>query len=318
NNENMTFTKVSAAENEISDFIRGWGFEVSTGNRKILEGKEIDIYVPELKIGFEYDGLLYHCEEFGKNRMYHLSKTKKAYEKSVTLYHIFEDEYLWKKDLLFANIRQLLGKEEGKMINCNECEIKEVNFGDAKKFLNEFHLEGCPHNGSLFLGAFYDNVLVAVMTFYEDKHLNWKVSRFATNHNYISNDIERCLFNHFTNNYGYKQVDGFADRRWTPFDGSTIFNSIGFDFVKYEEPNYWIFVNKLHEMKRHHRMEFRKKTLMEMYGYPESMTTDEMLINSKMKKIWDCGLIRYVYRNPDVVQSADKTEDNEKSIENEK
>ena len=46
-------------------FIKSLGYNPSP-NRKILNGKEIDIYIPELKIGVEYNGCLFHTEEYGK------------------------------------------------------------------------------------------------------------------------------------------------------------------------------------------------------------------------------------------------------------
>ena len=278
-NMNTTFIKSSAPESDIADFIRSLGFEVVLGNRKILEGKEIDIYLPEVKIGFEYDGLIYHSEDYGKPKTYHLQKTEKAKEKGVTLYHIFEDEYKWQKDKLFTKIKHVLGKDDGIKINARECEVRDITHSEAKDFLNAHHLLNFGTNDSVSLGAFHENVLVAVMTFWKEKPKKWKLTRFATHGDYLCRGIGGKLFKYFITNYQYFRVETFADRRWTPFDGSTFYNSIGFEFVKYETPNYWLFCKKFRDMKRHHRLEFKKNALMEMCGYPDTMTTDEMLYN---------------------------------------
>ena len=46
-------------------------------NRNILgNGREIDIYIPDLKFGIEYNGLIWHSEENGKVKGYHLEKTE--------------------------------------------------------------------------------------------------------------------------------------------------------------------------------------------------------------------------------------------------
>ena len=37
-------------------------------NREKIDNQEIDIYLPEYKIGFEYDGLYYHENERSKKR----------------------------------------------------------------------------------------------------------------------------------------------------------------------------------------------------------------------------------------------------------
>ena len=63
-NMNMPVHRDSKAEKEISEFIKSNGIECRR-DRKILEGKEIDVYVPSVNIGFEYNGNLWHSEWFG-------------------------------------------------------------------------------------------------------------------------------------------------------------------------------------------------------------------------------------------------------------
>ena len=45
-------------------------------DRIILDGKELDIYLPELKLTFEFNDLKYHSEHY-KEKYYHLNKTEK-------------------------------------------------------------------------------------------------------------------------------------------------------------------------------------------------------------------------------------------------
>jgi hypothetical protein len=62
-------------ENNIINFIKNIGFKCKS-NRSVLNGKEIDIYINDLNIGFEYDGVLWHTENFGKkDKFYHVNKT---------------------------------------------------------------------------------------------------------------------------------------------------------------------------------------------------------------------------------------------------
>jgi predicted transcriptional regulator len=74
-NMNSVFHKTSKAEDEISDFIKSLGFEVEQSTRRILEGKEMDIYIPSIKTGFEFNGLYFHTENYGKTQFYHQRKT---------------------------------------------------------------------------------------------------------------------------------------------------------------------------------------------------------------------------------------------------
>ena len=77
NNENMTPVWSSSGELELKEFISSLGVLTDKAkNRKLLNGKEIDIIIPEHKLCIEYNGLYYHTESMGKTQSYHLSKTK--------------------------------------------------------------------------------------------------------------------------------------------------------------------------------------------------------------------------------------------------
>jgi hypothetical protein len=67
-------------ENELYDFISNLLGEdkIIRNDRKILNGKEIDILIPELNLGFEYNGLRWHSEKFGKDKRYHISKLEEC------------------------------------------------------------------------------------------------------------------------------------------------------------------------------------------------------------------------------------------------
>ncbi len=62
------------------------------GDRQILEGKEIDILIPELSLGFEFNGTYWHSDKF-KPRGYHQNKTELAASKGICLIHISEKRW---------------------------------------------------------------------------------------------------------------------------------------------------------------------------------------------------------------------------------
>ena len=64
---------ISKNEKEIFDFIKKFDFKISATNRYLLnDGYEIDLYLPEKQIGFEYNGLYWHDENHRKDD-YHFS-----------------------------------------------------------------------------------------------------------------------------------------------------------------------------------------------------------------------------------------------------
>lgn len=68
--------------------------KIIPNDRTILEGKEIDILLPDLNIGFEYDGIYWHKDR----KQYDKEKDDLAQYKGIILYHINEERN--KKDKL--------------------------------------------------------------------------------------------------------------------------------------------------------------------------------------------------------------------------
>jgi len=83
--------QISGKEIQLLDFIKTLYYgEIIQSERKILDGKEIDIYLPELKLGFEFNGSYWHSL---KKPGYHFFKSRKALEKNIRLYHIWENDW---------------------------------------------------------------------------------------------------------------------------------------------------------------------------------------------------------------------------------
>ena len=66
-------------EVELGDFIASIVGEenIIRNDRTVLEGNELDVYVPFKNIAFEFDGLFWHSEVKKPNKRYHLNKTAK-------------------------------------------------------------------------------------------------------------------------------------------------------------------------------------------------------------------------------------------------
>lgn len=84
----------SKAEIELANFISKL-YKISRNNRKVIHPKEIDIFIPSLNFGIEYNGTYWHSEEM-RPKGHRGEKTKKALNKGVVLIHIEEKD--WKKD----------------------------------------------------------------------------------------------------------------------------------------------------------------------------------------------------------------------------
>jgi len=299
---NLTVSKnrfISRYEMEIQNFLKEKGVEFDA-NRQILVGKEIDILVQALRIGIEFDGLKHHTEYFGKkNRMYHLSKTLKCNEKGYGLIHIFEDEFVNHKDVVFSKLAHILHLNENLPKICGrKIEIKEIYKNDAMLFLNQYHIQGFT-SSTIYLGGFYNGQLVAVMTFKHGnaKNPNWDLTRFATDFHYRYQGVASKMFTYFVKKYNPQRIVSFADRRWTINKNYNLYTILGFDLESENAPDYRYYNEKIDRYKRFHKMSLNKKILHNKYGFPLEMTEREMTRELGFDRIWDCGLFKYVWVN---------------------
>lgn len=296
-NMEMKITKHSKAELEIMDFIKKYNLSYKT-DRKILKGKEIDIFIKEKNVGIEYNGNIFHSEwRGGKNKFYHISKTEECKKNGISLIQIFEDEFCDKKEIVFNKLSHILNLDVNKeKIYARKCNVKKIYTYEGNNFLEKYHIQGgtC---ASVYYGAYYQDNLIAVMTFKTENNGKWELTRFASDYNYICCGVGGKLFKYFIREYNPNSVKSFADRRWTVDEENNLYIQLGFKFDGYIPPDYKYYNVNVNKYKRFHKFGFRKKTLLKKYPdklNPE-MTETEMVKELGYDRIWDCGLIKYVW-----------------------
>lgn len=284
----------SIGEMDIYDFIvRKLNHEkILLRDRNILEGKEIDIFIPSKNIGFEYNGLYWHSEANGKNKWYHFNKTKECEKKDIKLFQIFEDEYINKKNILFEKIRHLLKIEKiCPKIMGRKVKIKEININRAKEFLDENNIEGYT-NSTVRLGAYYQGILIGVMCLTKTGHNNeWILTRFATDIKYICQGVIGKLLSHFIKIYNPCKIISFANKRWVN-NNDNIYLKLGFKLIKELNPNY-DYIEKNNSKKRINKTILKNKSLHNNYNLPIEMSEKNVAKFLELIKIWNCGYLKY-------------------------
>lgn len=290
--ENITNNFSSKGQLEVVDYIRELGFEVKVNDKKTLKGVEIDVFISELNIGFEYNGLYWHSEKMGKHKQYHLDKQKLGLNNGVKIYHIFSDEWLNKKDIVKNKIKHILGKSENPIYG-RKCIIKEITTKEKDEFLINNHIQGID-KGSIKLGGFYNDELVGVMTFSHPRistggkkeEDTYEIVRFSSK-NVIG--LGSKLLKYFIKNYNPKTIISYADKRWSFNTEKSIYNKMGFTFVGDTVPNFW-YVK--HDDKRFHRYTYRKDVLVKK-GFDKNKSGDLIMKELGYLKVWDCGNLKF-------------------------
>ena len=83
--------------------------KIITNSRKIISPLELDIYLPDLNLAIEYNGIYFHSTLAGTSKEYHLKKSLLCREKYIRLIHIYEFENLNEQIELLKNL--ILGKD---------------------------------------------------------------------------------------------------------------------------------------------------------------------------------------------------------------
>lgn len=260
-------------EDEIKDCFED--IEIEQRNRKILGGKEIDIYIPTHKLGIEFNGLYWHSEENGKDENYHLNKLNECNKKNIELIQIFEDEWVNKRRMCEVLLKNALELNIGTSICQTVCEIRtNTNKTEVEKFLNENDIIPVKKY-DIAITAHYKNSIMGIITLSKKSNEEWLINNFATNIDYNCNGIEQLLFEYFITNYESKKVTFFADRRWTINIDNNTYTSLGFKIDSFTPPSFTYY--KLHSSKM------------------ERIEQHKIVDNSEYTKIWDCGKVKYIY-----------------------
>lgn len=289
----------SNAETCLGDYITSLlpSTQVYKNDRNLLHGKEIDILIPDLKIGIEYNGLYWHNAD-RKGKTAHLEKLEACKTLGYKLIQIFEDEYCSNQVIVEHKLLHLLGLDKSlPKVYGRKCHIKLINKEIAKEFLQQYHIQGYVPS-TFYYGAYFNDTLVAVMSFKQNtkQGKDWELTRFASDYNYLCCGIGGKLFKHFIKEHNPDLIKSFADRRWTVDEENNIYCQLGFKFDGYTLPDYKYMISSA--AKRYHKFGFRKKILLSKY--PDKLTADmterEMCDKINAYRIYDCGLIRYIWK----------------------
>ena len=282
-------TNESVSEVELRDFISQYIY-VESHNRKIIKPYEIDILIPERKIAIEFNGLYWHSEINGKHKNYHLNKQKLAKEKGYDLIHVFENEWINKKDIVSSILLSRLNIYN-EVIYARKTVIKPVSIKERREFLNANHLQG-DIGSSLQYGLYYNGILVSVVTFGKprfNKRYNWELLRSASKKNTKVIGGFSKLLKYFLNNYNGNIIT-YSDKRY--FNGN-VYENNGFEYLKTSKPNYFYF--KKNNLNLESRNKYQKHKLKNIFeNYDDNLTEYENMLYNNYNRIWDCGNKVYI------------------------
>jgi hypothetical protein len=276
----------SKYEKELLKFIEeNYNGTILQNTKEILNNLELDIYLPELKLAFEFNGLYWHSELY-REKNYHLNKTKRCLNKEIQLIHVYEDDWLYKNEIVKSRVLNLLGKTERK-IYARKCTINEVDNKTIKTFLEENHIQGYVSSDKN-IGLFIENELVSLMTFGKGRfhNKNTELLRFCNKLNTNVVGGASKIFKYYVSNYK-NNIISYADRSWS---NGNLYRQLGFNFVKETPVNFSYISNGI----RLNRFKYRKSELIKQ-GYDKNRTEHDIMQEKGLYRIYDSGNLKYEY-----------------------
>jgi hypothetical protein len=280
------FNYDSNLQTEIADFVESVSTSlVARDNRTEIWPQELDVYVPDLHVAFEVDGMYWHSTEY-KSPSYHLDKTLLCEERGVTLYHIFECEWLSKRPIVESRIKSILGVYDRRLY-ARQLDVRVVPRDEDKAFFAENHLQG-PARSSVTYGLYDGDELVMAMSFGRprfSKKYNWEVIRLASKlGTQVVGGAARLLAAFEREHAGEGKLVSYADLRWSR---GRVYESLGFERVGTSRPDYWYFQDADLMI---HRSAYQKHKLPDLLDdFDPEMTEQENMIANGFFIIYDCG-----------------------------
>lgn len=273
----------SKGELAVFNFIKELGnLEILSNDRVRIKPLEIDIYIPELKLGIEYCGLYWHAESSRRDKYHINNKYNICKNNNIELLTIFENEWINKQEIVKSMLSNKLRVIKDSVF-ARKCSIIEVNYKTAMEFLNENHIQGNA-SSSIRIALTFNNTIVAMMTIIKsryNKNTKYEISRFCSILNTSVVGGASKMFNYFIKTYKPESVISYANLRYGEGD---LYKKLGFNFKHQSRPNFHYFK----KLKIESRIKYQKHKLIKQ-GYNPDLSGYEIMLSRGYKRIWDCG-----------------------------
>lgn len=287
----------STLEVNIGLFLDSLGVHHIDNKRDILNGKELDIYIPEKKIAIELNGVYWHSDKFKKPK-YHSDKFLECANNGVQLLQIWEDIYIKKPEVVKSVIKAKLGVFDHR-VYARRCTVRRVDPKISRVFMNKNHIQGAC-GASYHYGLYYNGILVSVMTFGKrrpgmggKKQINgqYELLRFCNLMGWQVVCGASRLLRHFIKDIHPKSIISYSSNDIS--DGN-MYAQLGFKKADSISAGYW-YVDG--QMNRHHRYEFNKYQIIQKGLAPDpdpsKWTERQAMDKSGYYRIYDAGTTRW-------------------------
>jgi hypothetical protein len=286
---NTNKSLMSTTHKEIYDFMCSMlpSTNITTNDRTIIPPHELDIYIPELNIAIEVNGVYWHGELAGRPRTYHKSKMVNCNIKGIKLIHIWNNEWNEKREIVKSRLSHICNMVINRVF-ARQLSIITVSTTNSKQFLIDNHIQGYVHSTHNY-GLTRDGELLAIMTIgksrYNTQH-EYELLRFCTKRYVQVVGGASRLLHHFIKINSPNSIISYSDLRW---GNGNVYSKLQFTHIRDSTPNYFYF-KRNNTLVLRSRQSFQKHKLQsKLELFDPKLTEWENMINNGYDRIWDCG-----------------------------
>ena len=231
----------SKAQHKIADVIESLGVTVGRNVIGIIKPYELDVFVPAKLYAIEFNGLYWHNELAGKDQYYHQRKSDKCKQLGIKLFHIFEDEWNKKQNIITSMIVNSLSLTQNRIFARN-CEIIELNPKQKKQFFDDNHIDGdVLSNKAWGLSDNHKNIVCAMSVrkpFHKKYNDSIEIARMCSKLNTVVPGGLSKLTSHIKKwaiVNGFKKILSYVDTRL----GNPNWSLAGYELIGETPPRFW-------------------------------------------------------------------------------
>lgn len=213
--------------------------EIIVNDRKALKGKELDFYIPELKLAIEFNGIYWHSSS-KKDKNYHQLKTMKCMKLGIRLIHVWSDDWAFKQSIVKTIIKNALNISGNETLQVSNLTARNIHPNTARSFLEKHHIEGY-ESSTHRVGLFNEcEQLVAVGLFNKDprNNNNFIMHRYANNG--VITGTQNQIIKFFANENNFKELKHFVTLDYNTCD---TFIQSGWNITRIIDPAYTYIIN---------------------------------------------------------------------------
>ncbi|MFM0192131.1 hypothetical protein PQQ65_03485 [Paraburkholderia strydomiana] len=292
----------SRAERELAEWIASLGLKVVRNDRRALDGFEIDIYLPDRKLGIEYHGAYWHRDDALPHPRIHETKALRAEKKGIRLLTVWDFDWSAQREKVQRHIRHQLGMNDSSRLNARACSTVKVTARNAAAFHERCHLHGAPMGALVHYALEHNDRLVACMSFSQGRSQRrtasdeWELLSFSTD--CIVRGAASRLFAAFIRKHGPRTVWSLSDRQHF---GRALYEMLGFvkdgnvmaDYRVYHQGRNLLWHKSLWQ-RRLIQQRLTELGIEEMFDHETDPRTErQILALARCVRVMDAGKVRW-------------------------